>query len=218
MLTRSTDGGRTWSRPAEVKVPPYPFLAPFQRMVRLEDGTLLMTAYAPEAALVARSRDQGRTWGDVSVLGKEFNEWALLELPGGRLLAALRREKDGLWTRSSDDRGYTWSEPRRVTEGKRYPADLAILPSGRVLLVYGRRHPPYGVEARVSADRGATWGPATLVAWTASSTDCGYPSAVVLDDGTVLMLWYAVGSTQDPALGWHCEALRFREADLAARP
>lgn len=45
---------------------------------------------------------------------------------------------------------------------------------------------------------------------------CGkrYPSAVTLDDGMILMLWYAIGSVADENLRWHCEALRFREEDV----
>jgi len=53
-----------------------------------------------------------------------------------------------------------------------------------------------------------------MLAWTATNTDCGYPSAVVLDSGVIVMLWYAIGSTTDEKLRWHCEALRFREEDV----
>jgi hypothetical protein len=83
-----------------------------------------------------------------------------------------------------------------------------------VLVVYGRRHEPFGVECRLSTDSGVTWSRPLLLAWTATNADCGYPSAVVLDDGTILMLWYAIGSVNDKDLRWHCEALRFREEDV----
>jgi hypothetical protein len=216
MLTLSNDRGRTWAKPTEVKLPPHRFVAPFQRMVRLDDGTILMPAYTDKEALVVRSSDNGRTWGDLSTIRRGFNECALLRLPGGRILAAMRHQRAGLWTATSDDQGRRWSEPRQITEGRRYPADLLSLPSGNVLVVYGRRHPPYGVECRLTRDGGETWGRPLLLAWTATNADCGYPSAVVLDDGTILMLWYAVGSIVEEQLGWHCEALRFREKDVAA--
>ena len=231
MLSLSHDQGHTWTQPVEVKLPPLPFVCPFQRMVCLDDGALLMPAYAsitqetqetqeregrkPGAwAFVVRSTDNGRTWGDVSYMAHGFNETALLPLPDGRLLAAMRHKSDGLWTSTSGDRGYTWSEPKQATTGSRYPADLLMLPSGKVLMVYGRRHPAYGIECRLSADNGATWGDPLSLAWTATNTDCGYPSGVVLGDGTILVLWYAVASADQPDLGFHCEAMRFREEDL----
>lgn len=215
MLTRSPDCGRTWTKPIEVKLPPHSFVAPFQRMVCLDDGTILMPAYSARQAFVVRSRDNGRTWGDVSTIAEDFNECALLALPDGRLLAAMRNRKSGLWTTFSADNGHTWSGPKRITEGRRYPADLLMLPSGHVLVVYGRRHPPYGLECKLSKDRGTTWGKPLLLAWTATNADCGYPSGVVLEDGTIVVLWYAIGSTADRGLRWHCEAVRFREEDVA---
>jgi len=214
MLTLSHDEGQTWTKATEVKLQSHPGLAPFQRMVCLDDGTILMPAYRNEEAMVVRSRDNGRTWGDLSTIRKGFNEYALLPLPDGRLLAAMRHKKSGLWTTFSTDKGYMWSEPEQITQGNRYPADLVMLPSGHVLVMYGRRHPPYGVECRLSTDSGATWGDPLMLAWTAMGGDCGYPSAVVLDNGIIVMLWYAIGSTADEKLRWHCEALRFREEDV----
>jgi len=225
MLSLSHDSGETWSKPVEVKLPPFDFVAPFQRMVCLNDGTILMPAYAPLMeerdgrkpgmwALVVRSRDNGRTWGDITYIARQFNEYALLFLPDGRLLVAMRGESQGLWTSYSKDQGYTWSEPKQVTQGRRLPAELLMLPSSKVLLVYSRRHPPYGIECRLSEDLGETFFPPVALAWTATNADCGYPSGVVTDDGTIMVLWYAVGSTVAPDLGFHCEAVRFREEDI----
>jgi len=214
MVTLSRDDGRTWTKPREAKLPPHAFVAPFQRMVCLDDGTVLMPAYTGMKALIVRSRDNGRTWGDISTIRDGYNETALLPLPNDRLLAAMRSKKSGLWVASSDDKGYTWCDPVEITSGRRYPADLVLLPSGNVLVVYGRRHPPYGVEGRFSKDAGTTWGQPVLLAWTATNGDCGYPSAVTLDDGMILMLWYAIGSVADQNRRWHCEAIRFREEDL----
>ncbi|NQT12062.1 MAG: exo-alpha-sialidase [Planctomycetes bacterium] len=215
MLTLSHDDGRTWTKPREVNLPPHAFVAPFQRMVCADDGTILMPAYTGTKALVVRSRDSGHTWGDLSTIREGFNECAMLLLPSGRLLAAMRSKLSGLWLTFSGDKGYTWSDPKQITSGRRYPADLVLLPSGNVLVTYGRRHPPYGVECRLSKDGGTTWSQPFLLAWTATNADCGYPSAVTLDDGRILMLWYAIGSVADRDLRWHCEAVRFREEDVS---
>ena len=216
MVSLSHDDGQTWTKPVEVKLPPHAFVAPFQRMICLDDGTVLMPAYDAKEALVVRSRDSGQTWGDVSVMRSGFNECAFVRLPDGRLLSAMRYSKGGLWTSFSSDRGYTWSEPRQITKGMRFPADVLLLPSGKVLVVYGRRHPPYGIECILSEDLGKTWGAPLTLGWTASNRDCGYPSGVVTKDGTIVILWYAVGSTTAPDLGFHCEAMRFREEELIA--
>ena len=44
------------------------------------------------------------------------------------------------------------------------------------------------------------------MAKSATSTDCGYPSSVVLKDGRVLTVYYAVGDKAHPDWGTHCGA------------
>lgn len=226
MRSLSTDQGHTWSEPEEVKLHvPSSFVAPFQRIVTLADGTLLMPAYVKLTerhgdhavgpwSIIVRSHDNGRTWGEVSFQAHGYNETALLALPDGRLLAAMRAQAGGLSTCYSSDQGRTWTEPRRVTARGRHPADLLILPSGHILLAYGRRVSPRGIECRLSRDMGKTWSSPVSLGWTAANGDCGYPSGVVTEDGTVVMLWYAAASAVDSALGHHCEAVLFRETDL----
>jgi hypothetical protein len=43
----------------------------------------------------------------------------------------------------------------------------------------------------------------------ATNTDCGYPSSVLLKDGRVLTVYYAVGSKENPAWGLHCAAVTY---------
>jgi photosystem II stability/assembly factor-like uncharacterized protein len=98
-----------------------------------------------------RSTDHGRTWKRYAHPGPDgFNETALLRLPSGTLLAAMRTAGAGeVWLTQSADAGQTWGEPRKITPAKVHPADLTLLPDGRVLLVVGYRVGPFGVRGLI---------------------------------------------------------------------
>jgi len=165
-------------------------------------------------AVILRSTDNGRTWGDLSVVAKDYNEFSLAEMPDGRLVAALRSERGDSAVSESPDKGRTWTQPRTITKVNHHPPDLCLLKSGALLMVYGCRRTPKGVQAILSDDGGKTWSfdRRVFLAWEALNTDCGYPSAVQLDDGTIVMLYYAVG-TSDLA-GRQCRSVRFTEEQL----
>ncbi len=65
-----------------------------------------------------------------------------------------------------------------------------------------------------STDGGRTWSfdSRVFLAWQALSWDCGYPSAIQLDDGTIVMLYYAVGTAD--LEGRQCRCVRFTEEQL----
>jgi len=237
-VTRADNPHADWSPPARLPLPPGSY-SPYGKIVILADGTMLMSLYGrrllderveeEDAAFILRSQDAGRTWGDLSVIaGGGFNETALLCLPGGRLVAALRREyrderrADDVWQAGSDDAGQTWSQPRRITRKGEHPADLVRLHSGRILLTYGQRNPPYGVRALVSDDEGESWDDhqrITLVGEAATS-DCGYPSSVQLDDGAILTAYYVYESfgpfraVVGTNMGIHAALVKYDEAAL----
>ena len=52
----------------------------------------------------------------------------------------------------STDGGCTWDAPSEVTREREHPADLTLLSNDWVLMVYGVRREPFGVQARVSKD------------------------------------------------------------------
>src|SRR5205823_8125867 len=103
--------------------------SPFGKMLTLPDGALLMNIYggpvraagaaahdpaqaaAEEHNYLYRSTDAGQTWRRFAhVGGPGFNETALLRLPDGVLLAAMRSAKDGdVWLTDSSNAGTTWS-------------------------------------------------------------------------------------------------------------
>jgi len=235
----STDGGRTWSerRPLE-RGPLGPGCSPYGRIITLRDGTAVMSVYGdvdpryrgpiaippgagPDICGLLRSRDKGRTWGEFTLISAAgHNETALLETRDGRLLAAMRTVSGQLDVSESKDGGRTWSSPVRVTGGPeggwlQHPADLVQLPGKRIVLFYGNRVAPFGVGVMVSGDEGRTWdfGSRALVADDSLHTDCGYPSAVFVPRGTVVCMYYSVGTASDPGLT-SAIALRIESASL----
>lgn len=66
-----------------------------------------------------------------------------------------------------------------------------------------------------SKDGGQTWGPEAILWDDAINTDCGYPRSVQLADGTIVTVYYTVGSSRNPEVGVHAAAVRYREDALA---
>lgn len=111
-----------------------------------------------ESAYLLRSRDGGKSWGDPTLIAKDYNETALAVLPDGRLAAALRSAHgQSVSICFSDDGGRTWTAPKRITNDNEHPGDLVVLPDGQLVLTYGERNRPFGVRALISADGGKTW-------------------------------------------------------------
>jgi hypothetical protein len=151
---------------------------------------------------LVRSRDDGKTWGDPSLIAMNSGEPGVMALPGGDILAVVRRETMGktLWGTRSADGGYTWSAPVQITGDMQHPADLLVLPDGDVLLTYGNRNqPPCRVEGRISRDGGRTWLPVILAfsgnlrGYNSNSpyrVDLGYPSSTLSQGRGITMYYY----------------------------
>ncbi|MCC6588559.1 MAG: exo-alpha-sialidase [Bryobacterales bacterium] len=206
----SADQGKTWSKPVKVNIAPFQWAYPFGQILEETDGTLLMTCYGgslPHTAqgenttFVVRSKDGGKTWGDVTTIRPGYNEITMVRRKDGSLLAAMRsRVGAHLATTVSNDRGRTWSNPVKVTEDREHPADLLRLPSGHLLLTFGQRNKPFGVQAMLSRDDGATWGRTNryLLAWDGDHSDIGYPVTVNLKNGRLATIYYVVYGDRDP--------------------
>jgi len=229
----STDGGRSWSAKQRLPHGPIENGSPYGRITLLPDETALMSVYGGFAqnydgpveipantqhiAGLFRSTDNGKTWGDFSIISvTQHNETSLLYLPDGRLLA-FSRTYDGAAVEllTSTDLGRNWSAPHRITRDRQHPADIARLQSGNLHLVYGNRIEPYGVGGLLSTDNGETWDyeHRVMIAWTSLHTDCGYPSVVQLDDGTIVTMYYSVG-TQDMPSDELALVARYTESDI----
>ena len=215
VVTRSTDEGKTWEVVADFDAGfEHKYAAaPYGTITAGQDGSLRSVVYMttrndvtpfndagnPFAAYMVRSDDDGRTWGDATLIGTGVNETCALHLGDGEWLAAARTDdrpapehgQELRQFRSTDD-GKTWKDEGLLTGYHQHPAHLLRLRNGDVLLSYGNRKDG-ATEVRQSADGGKTWGkPKRLIALAAG--DQGYPSSAEREDGKIVTVFYAVNS------------------------
>jgi hypothetical protein len=183
-----------------------------------KDGTAIMSLYqVPSNAVgILRSKDNGKTWGDFSKL-PGHDETQVEELPDGRLMALTRMDNEreaGLLLSESDDHGYTWVRTRKLLQSSQWPFDLTVLRSGNLLLSYGSRVGRFGAGVMLSRDMGKTFDDkhAVLLGWDSVSQDTGYPSTVQIDDGTIVTMYYAVGTASSPDI--QAIVVRYNEKQL----
>jgi len=212
----SKDGGKTWSEKQKLYCGPLMNGSAFGRIIHDRRGTALMAIYgdrdpsyagpdklkadARDFSGIIRSRDNARTWDDFSLILAGHNEASLQLLPDGKIIAVVRTEDGALSVTESADDGYHWSVPRKLTKRGQHPGDICLLKSGTLLVTYGNRLRPYGVGCVVSRDAGKNWDyeHRLMLAWDSQNTDCGYPSTLQLDDGTILTMYYSVGTKSLP--------------------
>ncbi|MGQ9731228.1 MAG: sialidase family protein [Candidatus Zipacnadales bacterium] len=226
----SKDNGASWSEKKLLYSGAIRGGSPFGRIITLSDGTALLSMYGSRdpawkgepteeevkgstMSAYVISRDNGETWEDFTVVAPTgHNEMTLLALSDERLIAMCRTVSGAVNQFDSTDGGKTWHGPKPVTQASQHPPDVQRLSSGRLLLVWGNRREPLGVGSAISEDEGATWDYEHRVqlAWTSNNGDCGYPSLVQLEDGTIVMLYYSVG-TEEFGPDELCIAVRFTE-------
>ena len=139
----------------------------------------------------------------------------LLLLPSGRLqcyMLNIQGIRNAIQMSYSDDGGYSWSEPKPVVawgqspwaaltrrhiwsgarrQGVHYRSPWPLrLRDGRIVVIFGRRQPPFGMGLIVSEDDGATWSAEAVIRADASDWDLGYPVATELDDGRIFTAYY----------------------------
>lgn len=212
----SDDGGRTWT--PHRYLPPLPdedWVLPGMRRefggsvrgrpLEQPDGTVLLATYTTHrvtgryASHLYASTDRGETWSHRSRIAFDptgqygYAEPSLVRLSDGRLLAVHRSFglDDQLVVAASADGGGSWAAPE-VVAVRGHPCDLEPLPDGRVCLVYGHRHKPFGIRARLwHPDRTSLAdAPETVVRDDGASADLGYPWATRLADGRILVVYY----------------------------
>jgi photosystem II stability/assembly factor-like uncharacterized protein len=226
-VTRSQDGGQTWSEPAEIDVSDIGSGSPYGRIITMPDGAMLMPIYGNAVrpageklpgershSYVYRSTDRGQTWTRFSEVGdgkEQLNETSILRLPDGKILAAARTRGSELRQTVSADDGRTWSPLRPLAPANIHPADLCLLPDGRVLLTMGNRVGPLGVIGIVGDAHGQfDWEKRFALVTDAVSRDCGYPSSVALPEDRALTLYYATAARDHPEWRVHAAAVVYQ--------
>lgn len=178
ILLWSADQGRTWSAPQVVPVdlPPERYtwngagrllqLAPDRWMYPLETWKPEGYEGPPDQkAAAVFSPDQGKTWGEFTVVADDVSGeklwWDQMcsALPDGRIYTLIWTHLYGTpndinnhWT-ISEDAGRTWSEPR-PTNLRGQVCTPIPLPDGRVAAIYNYRHEPQGIHVAVTEDLG----------------------------------------------------------------
>ena len=187
-------------------------------LLAMPDGRLLLPSKAtdkpggepPYFGMLRVSHDVGETWDYAGRIAQDqvahFSEPAIHRTPSGRILVLFRchpthvdtpaRQGKGTNRRLalvySDDGGETWS-PWRLTTIVGNPGHMLGLRDGRIFVTVGTRwEGQRGCMARVLDPEGADLdaAPDLVVRSDSRSSDCGYPWAVELEDGRVLVVYY----------------------------
>lgn len=213
-LTRSRDGGATWG---PTILPPHveseSFLDPFGEPIRAynrgamtegRDGRLYWAVAVNPPSKPQRtevhlliSEDKGETWRYSCPIAQDakvvFNETSIYETPKGDLVAFMRTAgfDDHLTIARSTDGGKTF-QPWSDAGFQGHPAHALRLPDNRVLLVYGYRHKPFGIRARVldAECTNPAAAPEIVLRDDGGMTDLGYPWSVMLPGKRALVVYY----------------------------
>ena len=137
-ISRSVDLGETWQDSVALEPPaPYTFLAgDGNHIVQLDDGTLLcaldtanhyVDTHALEgwiAQVFFRSRDNGKAWGEISLVEDTAAEVGLLPMGGSKVMAAMpRRTQPSPWRQ---DRPAVRFPRRRTHLAQQAPAHMGL--------------------------------------------------------------------------------------------
>lgn len=212
-ILRSTDGGKTWNGPI---IPPHvevdgttdalgrPTPA-YNRgaMMQGRDGRLYWAVCCNKNPKVRNSTvqlltssDRGDSWQYACPIAEDekasFNETSLVETKNGDIVAFMRTANydDHLAVGRSTDGGksFTWEDGGIIG----HPYHALRLKDGRVFLVYGYRHQPFGIRARLLDPdcKEIAKTPELVIRDDGGSGDIGYPWAALLPDGKILVAYY----------------------------
>ena len=172
---------------------------------------------------ILRSRDNGKTWGDPTLVALGLNESDVAILPDGRWVFVARSEDEdeqAIHACISEDHGYNWHLIGRITEPREHPPDITLLSNGWLLLLFGHRHPPYGVQGRISKDGVITWDEQRLLLDDSlPGGDIGYPSTTLLENGRLVTAYYTAGTNNRQWDLYHatdasCKVVSYNETEL----
>lgn len=199
-LCVSFDNGHTWSRKTNDNSSRF---IPYGKILLGDNDNLICSLYGSDESknfdsFLCSSSDNGKNWDNIGEIAKGCGEVALIDLANREYLAAARiinsdnLEQGGqvrLFT--SGKRGAKWKEGVLISLPMQHPANFLRLHNGNILLTYGSRISGlYGIMMRLSKDDGKTWSIPRPLITIPERTDCGYPSSVQVEDGTIVTAYY----------------------------
>lgn len=143
------------------------------------------------------SEDKGFSWQYSGPVAEDdeaaFNETSIYETPEGDLVAFIRTaglDDQACIARSTNGGNSFKAWGKMGFQG--HPLQAVRMPDNRVFLVYGYRHEPYGIRARILNAECTDYRTAVeiIIREDGGSTDIGYPWAVMLDDNRILVTYY----------------------------
>ena len=143
------------------------------------------------------SEDKGLSWKYSCPIAEDkeaaFNETSVYETPKGDLVAFLRTAglEDQACIARSTDGGKSFG-PWKKMGFQGHPLQALRLPDNRVFLVYGYRHEPMGIRARILNPECTDYETAEeiVIRDDGGGSDLGYPWAIMLDDKHILVTYY----------------------------
>ncbi len=199
-VIRSTDNGKTWSKPIDIESPFKKVTASSSPIIELKNGDLLLPVYGRETknghpsdkkgerdrAAFLRSTDDGQTWKDPIILEsnntEHHQEPSLLGVNDDTLLCMVRPKGGWSW---SKDLGKSWSPVQYLNINVDCPYLFSV--DDKTLLC-GLRHrsAPLPISMLVSRDMGKTWSDPIPMANGAGA----YPSIQQLTDNLYAFAYY----------------------------
>lgn len=158
--------------------------------IKTTDGGITWT----KGSLVSRITEPSESKHDVALMP------ATVRISSKELVCCIRNltaypKKGWIDCRVSNDNGQTWklvSTPVGNEAGTTPPA-LTKLSDGRLVLTYGYRKPavgPTSIRAKISEDKGSTWGEELILRSGGGDEDIGYTRNALRPDGKIVTIYY----------------------------